>query len=163
MRLICAGCITHRQQHKSAAEPKDINLRGTDLCPRGAVLDGDFVTARERERWMWTRSPSQPRTHHQPSERLRCFPSSSFFFFFFPICYFSLLPLAKETSSHDLKGKGSPFLPGPYEHKEVSRSPTRTPTATHCLMLSGSVGVQYVPNFLLHQPSCNQLWITTVI
>lgn len=141
--------------HKSARSGR---LCGTDLCPRGAALDGDVVTARERERWPGTPSPSQPRTHCQPREWLPCCPPPSFFHLH--LVFFLPPSLAKETSNHGLKG-----IALSQDHSNTAKRspiPQDTQRATHCLMLPESVDVQYVPNFPLHQPSSNQLWITIV-
>ena len=133
MCLICTGCITHREQHKSVPKPKDINLHAQEGCagltcaraeqPRAGTLSRQGNVSAGCG--LWTCSPLQPRTHCQPSERVRCFPPP--FFFFIYLFFFSPPALAKETSSHDLKGKGSLFVPGLCKHGgEPLQPPTRT-------------------------------------
>lgn len=157
MCLICTGCITQRGQQKSVAKPRDINLRSQEGCA------GQTCTRREQP-WMGT---LQPCTHQQPSERVQCLPPPFFFFFSY------LLPPPPHPRHHLWQRRPAAVISkekGHYlsqNHANTEESPPppgpqHAQTAPRCLMVLESVSVQYVLNFPLHQPSCNQLWITIV-
>ena len=108
------------QGHKSA---RSGGLCGTDPCPWGPALDGDFVMLGERECWLQARSPLEPRTHCQPSEWVRCFPPP---LFLSPTPFFLHLLLQRRPAAAISKRNG-PYLSCSMEtRRKALLAPTRT-------------------------------------
>jgi len=158
------GCITHRGQHKSVAKPKDINLHAQEGCAGPTRARGD-------QPWMgtlscWGNMSAGYRHVHPYSHVPTASPASGcdafHLLFFCPPPPFFSTSFCKGDQQPRSQREMVPICPAPWKHGGKPSQPQHAQTAPRCLMPLESVGVLYVPNFPLHQPSYNQLGITTV-
>lgn len=141
----CAGCAQAASltRASTAAWPRLkmwIYWLGSVVCAHREQPWMGILSQQGKVSWLWT-----PTAMCLEGAVLSCFPP--------PFVHSHLL---------------SPQPPSQRERVTVCPPPCKQgvepslPTHTDSLVLLGSVSVQYVLNFLLHQPSCNQLWITIV-